>query len=94
MVWIIVTVVLVAIVLSLSLAGYVMSQVDMLLGMGLGMSTGPIMMMVYKKWNTRRKVNKILDDIVQMRKEETGREEKAQEKVEEKALEQQEPISL
>ena len=94
MVWIIVTVVLVAIVMSLSLAGYVMSQVDMLLGMGLGMSTGPIMMMVYKKWRTRRKVNKILDDIIQMRKEETGTEQKAQDKVEEKALEQQEPLSL
>ncbi len=90
MVWAIATVVLVAIVLSLSLAGHAMSHVDMLLGMGLGMSTGPIMMMVYKGWRTNRKVNKILDDIVQMCKEETGKEEKD----EEKALQQQELISL
>ena len=41
------------------------------------------MMIVLKRWRTKRKVNKILDDIVQMRKEQTSIEEKDEERAQE-----------
>ena len=81
-VWSIITVILVGIVLSLALSGHPMSHIDMLLGMGLGMSTGPLMMVGLKRWRTRIKVNKILDDIIRSRNEETSVEETKQRKEE------------
>lgn len=81
-VWTIATVVLVALGLTLALTGHPISHVDMLLGMGLGMSTGPIMMVAIKRWRIKRKINKMLNDIIQMRKEQTNIEEKAEEQKE------------
>jgi hypothetical protein len=40
----------------------------MLLGMGLGITTAPIMMAAIKGWRTRRKINRMLNEIVQERK--------------------------
>ncbi len=76
--WVIVTVVLVALGLTLALTGHPVSHIDMLLGMGLGISTGPIMMTALMRWRTRRKVSKMLNDIVQIRKEQTSTEEKTE----------------
>ncbi len=76
--WVIVTVTLVALGVILALTGHPVSHVDMLLGMGLGIATGPIMMAAIMRWRTRSKVNKILNDIIQMRKEQTSTEEKTE----------------
>ncbi len=91
-VWTTATLVLVALALALALTKHPISHVDMLLGMGLGMSTQPIMMVVLKRWRTKRKVNKILNDIVQMREEQTSVVE--QPTVEEKPREQKEALPL
>lgn len=80
--WTIATVVLVALGLTLALTGHPISHVDMLLGMGLGISTGPIMMVAIERWRIKRKINKMLNDIIQMRKEQTNIEEKAEEQKE------------
>lgn len=36
---------------------------SMLLGMGLGISTSPLMMHVIKRWKTKRKVNKMIREL-------------------------------
>lgn len=81
-VWTIATVVLVALGLTLALTGHPISHVDMLLGMGLGITTAPLMMVAIKRWRIKRKINKMLNDIIQMRKEQTNIEEKAEEQKE------------
>lgn len=80
--WTIATVVLVALGLTLALTGHPISHVDMLLGMGLGITTAPLMMVAIKRWRIKRKINKMLNDIIQMRKEQTNIEEKAEEQKE------------
>lgn len=40
----------------------------MLLGMGLGMSTSPLMMTGIKQLRTKRRVNRMLKELVQIRK--------------------------
>jgi len=54
--------------ISLDLVGHMLSHLDMLLGMGLGITTAPIMMAAIKGWRTRRKINRMLNEIVQERK--------------------------
>lgn len=76
------TAALVSFGVSLDLFGYMISHVDMLLGMGLGMTTAPLMMVAIKRWRTRIKVNRMLKDVVQMRREQATMQEKEEEKVE------------
>lgn len=76
LIWAVLTAGLVSAGISLDLTGYMLSHIDMLLGMGLGITTAPLMMVAIKKWRMRRKVNKILNDIIQMRKEQTAIQEK------------------
>ncbi len=45
-------------------------HLSMLIGMGLGISTMPIMNIAISKIRTKRKVNKFLKEIIQKRKEE------------------------
>ncbi len=45
-------------------------HVSMLIGMGLGMSTMPIMNIAVKQIRSKRKVNKFLKEIIKKRKEE------------------------
>ncbi len=73
--WAVVTIALVVLAVSLDLIGYMIRHVDMLLGMGLGMSTGPLLSVAVKRWRKNRKVKKMLRDIVEMRKAQTGGEE-------------------
>lgn len=84
--WVIVTAAFVALGLTLAVTGHPVSHVDMLLGMGLGISTGPIMMAALMRWRTRSKVKKMLNDIIQMRKEQTSTEENTEK--------QEEPVPL
>jgi hypothetical protein len=67
---IIITAILVTAVIVLEITGHTESHMSMLFGMGLGMSTSPIMMTVIKKLKSQRKINKILREILQMRKQE------------------------
>jgi len=73
-VWSIITIIFIVLVSGLVLSGQQMSDLDMLLGMGLGMSIGTIMMIGLKRWRTKRRVNRIINDIVQTRKKQTGDE--------------------
>lgn len=76
-IWGTLTAALVSIGLSLDLIlGYMLSHVDLLLGMGMGMTTGPLMMTLVKRWRTKRKVDKLLNEIIQMRKEQEAIQEK------------------
>lgn len=59
----------------LFLTGHPISHVDMLLGMGLGISTAPIMMETIKRWRTKRKVNRMLTEMVKLREAKTSIEE-------------------
>lgn len=81
-VWGSLTGVLVAIGLSLDIiVGYMISHIDMLLGMGLGMTTAPIMMILVKRWRTRLKVNRMLAEIAEQRRQESLAEEKEEQPV-------------
>lgn len=75
-IWGILTAGLVSFGVSLDLTGYMISHIDMLLGMGLGMTTAPIMMVVVKKWRTKRRINKMLNDVIKMREEQAKTQEK------------------
>lgn len=47
----------------------IMPIVDMLIGMGAGMAAGPFMTKRIKRWRTRRKVSKMLNEIARNKRE-------------------------
>ncbi len=66
-----------------SMTTQVISIVDMMIGMGAGMGAGmaaePFMMKRIKQWRTRRKVNKMLNEIARNKKEDVETKEQPHE---------------
>lgn len=60
--------VLVSLVIIMQISKFSDPHLSMLVGMGLGISTSPIMMTCIKNLRSRRKVNKILRELVEMQK--------------------------
>lgn len=65
----VVTVVLVSLTIVMEVLKISESHISMLLGMGLGISTSPLMMTAIISLRSRRKVNKILQELVEMKKQ-------------------------
>jgi len=65
---VIITVILASIVIVLQIIKFSEPHISMLLGMGLGISTSPLMMTWIKQVRTRRRVNLMLKELVQIRK--------------------------
>lgn len=59
---------LVSLVIIMEISKFSEPHVSMLLGMALGISTSPVMMAGIKNLRSRRKVNKILRELVEMQK--------------------------
>jgi len=57
-----------------SMTTQVMPIVDMMIGMGAGMAAEPFMMKRIKRWRTRRKVNKMLNEIAKNKREDVKTE--------------------
>ncbi len=66
-----------------SMTTQVISIVDLMIGMGAGMGAGmaaePFMMKRIKQWRTRKKVNKMLNEIAKTKREDVETEEQQHE---------------
>jgi uncharacterized membrane protein YciS (DUF1049 family) len=64
-----VTAMLVSLVITMEFLNISEFHISMLLGMGLGISTSPLMMTAIMSLRSRRKVNKMLKELAEMRKQ-------------------------
>jgi len=66
---IIVTGILVSLVITMEILKISESHISMLLGMGLGISTSPLMMATIMSLRSKRRVSKMLKDLAEMQKQ-------------------------
>jgi len=71
---IIVTGILVSLVITMEVLKISESHISMLLGMGLGISTSPLMMTAIMSLRSRRRVSKMLKELAEMQKQQGNSE--------------------